>query len=96
MKRYPKIIQIDSRGQIVIPKDIRAEVNIDEGTGFYVYAISDDSILLKKIPVKELEENDPAILELKEKAEKIGLSKKKVDKAIADYKKTKQGRLELI
>jgi len=96
LKKYPKIVQVDKRGQIVIPKDIRSEVCIDEGTGFYVYSIGDDSILLKKIPLKELDQNDNAVNELLRKGEKIGISKKKIEKAVEEYKKTKQGRLEII
>jgi AbrB family looped-hinge helix DNA binding protein len=45
-----KISQIDSRGQIVIPKEIREKLKISSGTGFYIYDISNDGILLKKIP----------------------------------------------
>jgi AbrB family looped-hinge helix DNA binding protein len=46
----PKISQIDNRGQIVIPKEIRQKLNISAGTGFYIYDLSNDGILLKKIP----------------------------------------------
>ena len=45
-----KISQIDNRGQIVIPKEIREKLKISPGTGFYIYDISNDGILLKKIP----------------------------------------------
>ena len=45
-----KISQIDNRGQIVIPKEIREKLKISPGTGFYIYNISNDGILLKKIP----------------------------------------------
>ena len=57
MKKFPKIVQADSRGQIVIPKDIRRELGIDEGTGFYMYTITDEGILLKKIENKELSDH---------------------------------------
>jgi len=45
-----KISQVDSRGQIVIPKELREKLKISSGTGFFVYELSSDSILLKKIP----------------------------------------------
>ena len=45
-----KIVQIDSRGQIVIPKELRDKLKISEGTGFFIYELSSDSVLLKKIP----------------------------------------------
>lgn len=46
--------RMSSRGQVVIPQDIRDEMNADEGTVFAVFG-SKDSVLLKKIetPSKE-------------------------------------------
>jgi AbrB family looped-hinge helix DNA binding protein len=96
VKKYPKIVQCDSRGQIVIPKDIRIELGIDESTGFYMYAITSEGILLKKIPGKTLDENVEEIEEIEEKAEKIQVNKKNLEKAKQDYKKTKEGNLDII
>jgi len=96
MKKYPKIVQVDSRGQIVIPKDIRNELGIDEGTGFYMYTVTDEGILLKKIPVKELAEHQKILDELNDKAEKIGLDPKNLEKSKKNYKKTKEGNLDVI
>ena len=96
MKKYPKLVQKDSRGQIVIPKDIRQELGIDEGTGFFVYSIQEEGILLKKIPSKELSENKKLIEELNSKSGKIKLNKKNLEKSVSRYKKTKKGNLEVI
>ena len=71
MKKYPKLVQIDSRGQIVIPKDIRSELGIDEGTGFWVYSIENEGILLKKVDAKPLGEHENVLSELEEKAPKL-------------------------
>ena len=96
MKKYPKIVQCDKRGQIVIPKDIRAELGIDEGTGFYMYCITDEGILLKKIDEQPLDKNDKILDELKEKADKINIKSKNIEKSEEDYRKTKEGNLDLI
>lgn len=48
MVEYPKIAQCDKRGQIVIPKNIREELGIEDGAAFWVYK-TDDGILLKRI-----------------------------------------------
>jgi len=96
MKKFPKIVQADNRGQIVIPKDIRTELGIEEGTGFYMYTVTDEGILLKKIDAKELSEQKELVEELKDKAEKIGLNKKNLEKAVKSYKKTKEGNLEVV
>jgi AbrB family looped-hinge helix DNA binding protein len=44
----PKIVQVDKRGQIVIPKDVRNKLNITEKSSFWVYSVTDKGILLKK------------------------------------------------
>lgn len=85
MKRFPKILQIDKRGQIVIPKDIRQELDITEGTGFYAYTITDEGILLKKIPTKTLKENKEIINALKENSKNLEIKTKNIDKAVQNY-----------
>ena len=96
MKKYPKLLQCDGRGQIVIPKDVRRELDIDEGTGFWVYTITEEGILLKIIKPEELEENKEILEQLKSKADKIRLKKKNLDSTASKYKKKKEGNLELI
>jgi len=95
MKKYPRLVQCDSRGQIVIPKEIRRELDVEEGTGFFVYAIDDEGILLKKVSRKELSE-DITLKKLEEKAEKVGISRQKIKKAVEKYRPTKKGGLEII
>ncbi|MBN1386415.1 AbrB/MazE/SpoVT family DNA-binding domain-containing protein [Candidatus Woesearchaeota archaeon] len=96
MKRYPKIVQADARGQIVIPKDIRSELDIDEGTGFYVYSISDEGILLKKISPHDLESDEKIVPELFEKADRIRMSKKNLEASVQSYRRRKKGNLDVI
>lgn len=85
MKRYAKLIQADKRGQIVIPKDVRQELSITEETGFYVYIIENGGILLKPVQPEPLEES-PAMTELEEYAEKLGLTPQQLEKAAKQYK----------
>lgn len=96
MKKFPKLLQVDKRGQIVIPKDIRSELKIEEGTGFWAYAIDGEGLLLKKVEVQTLDSHKNILAKIEEKAEKIGVSKKNLDKAVEKYKKTKEGNLEVI
>lgn len=42
-----EITKITSKGQVVIPQDIRNKIGIQEGERFFVY-LSDDSIVLKR------------------------------------------------
>lgn len=93
MKKYPKIVQCDARGQIVIPKDIRQELGIEEGSGFWMFSISEEGILLKKIQDEKLD--DSAIInKIKEKSAKIGVKTENVDKSVKAYKDRSSGRLE--
>ena len=47
-KVFPRVVQCDKRGQIVIPKSVREELSLDEGAAFWVYKM-EDGIFLKKI-----------------------------------------------
>jgi AbrB family looped-hinge helix DNA binding protein len=96
MKKFPKIIQCDKRGQVVIPKDIRSELRIEEGTGFWVYSIEGEGIFLKKVETPPLDRHSDSLNEIEEKADKIGVSKKNMKKAVQTYKKTREGNLDVI
>jgi AbrB family looped-hinge helix DNA binding protein len=96
MKRFAKIIQCDARGQIVIPKDVRRELNIDEGTGFYLYTIEDEGILLKIIPNKELSEQEHLVEEIEINADKIDVKKQNLEKSKENYRKKGSGNFENI
>jgi len=94
MKRYAKIIQSDKRGQIVIPKDVRRELNLDEGSGFYLYVIENEGILLKTIPGKDLSDNKHLVEEIEINADKINVKKQNIDKSVDNYKKKLRGNFE--
>ena len=96
MKKYPKIVQCDQRGQIVIPKDIRSELGIEEGTGFWMYTITEEGILLKKIDAPELEKHKEMVEELNEKAAKVSIKKKNVQKSVEKYRKRHSGSFEVV
>ena len=53
MSKYPILVQADKRGQIVIPKNIRLELGITKKTGFIIYSITKEGILLKKVTIKK-------------------------------------------
>ena len=41
-------VKVSKKGQIVIPKDVRRDLGIEEGSGFWVFSVGDEGILLKK------------------------------------------------
>ena len=95
MKKYPKTIQCDDRGQLVIPKDIRAELDIKEGTGFWVHSIVNEGILLKKVLAPSLDEEE-IITEIENKSDKLGIKKEHLRKTLKSYQQKKEGNLEVI
>ncbi len=96
MKKFAKIIQTDLRGQIVIPKEVRQELNIEGGTGFYMYVIENEGILLKIIPQKELHEHSHIVKEIEVNADKISVKKENVEKSVQNYKKAGKGNFQNI
>ncbi|MGM5482268.1 MAG: AbrB/MazE/SpoVT family DNA-binding domain-containing protein [Nanobdellota archaeon] len=96
MKKYPKVVQCDKRGQIVIPKDIRQTLEIKEGSAFYMYTVTDEGILLKKLPEGHIDNNDKLLNKIKEKAENISIDKKNIEDTKENYKKQETNLLEEI
>jgi len=96
VKKYPKLVQCDKRGQIVIPKDVRRELKIDEGTGFWMYTITEEGILLKKVEAPSLGKHAEIVAKLEEKADKMKVKRKNVRKSVQKYRKTKEGGLDVI
>ncbi len=80
-----EMIRMSSKGQIVIPQDIRQYVSAGEGTAFAVIG-SKDTIVLKKI---EMPSKESLIKELKTMAEegsrrmkKLGIKEENVNSII--------------
>ena len=86
------MIKMSSKGQIVIPQGIRAEICASEGTMFAVVS-GKDSIVLKKVAMPSKEE---LICELGEiakegakRAEKLGIKESDVTNLIHKARKNK-------
>jgi len=86
-------IKMSSRGQIVIPQDIREELKASEGTIFSVVS-SKDVIILKKlsVPSKEdlIKEIGAIALEGRKRAEKLGIKESDVPELIQRARKSKR------
>ncbi|MBU2099924.1 hypothetical protein KKB11_01695, partial [Candidatus Micrarchaeota archaeon] len=80
-----ELTRMSSRGQIVIPQDIREEMELEEGEAFAVFG-SKDSLLLKRIktPSKEemLKKFEELVSKGQKKAKKLGIKEKDVSKLI--------------
>jgi antitoxin PrlF len=51
-----EITKITSKGQVVIPQNVREKIRVQEGERFFVYSSDDDSIVLKR--TRNLEATD--------------------------------------
>lgn len=80
-----ELTKMSSRGQIVIPQDVRKQMKLKEGEAFAVTG-SGDTLLLKRIQMPSKEEIVKKFRELVEeghkRAKKLGLKETDVDKLI--------------
>lgn len=85
--------KMSSRGQVVIPQDVRDKVHAEEGSVFVVIG-SKDSIILKKVktPSKEelIKEFGKMAVEGRKRAEKLGI--KELDVVNIVHRRRKEKR----
>ena len=88
-----EMVKMSSKGQVVIPQDIRAEICASEGTMFAVVS-GRDSIVLKKVATPSKEE---LICELREiakegrkRAEKLGIKEMDVHDLVHKLRSSKK------
>ena len=85
--------KMSSRGQIVIPQDVREEIKADEGTIFLVMT-SGDTLILKKVKTPSQEEIlknlEDFAKEGQKRAEKLGIKESDVPDLVHKLRKSKQ------
>lgn len=57
LERVPELARLSSKGQLVIPKDIRVQMKIKEGSVFAVISTKKGMLVLKKIEDPMLKED---------------------------------------
>ncbi len=86
------ITKMTSKGQVVIPQEIREDIGIKEGERFIVYD-TEDSIILKRIKnleeAKDIENFEKVFKSLWKTAKARGIKKADVEKEIEAYRKDK-------
>jgi AbrB family looped-hinge helix DNA binding protein len=73
--------RMSSKGQIVIPENIRKKLNLKVGTQFVVVG-EKDVVILKNISLPSLDEFGDLIAEARKKGKQAGIKKSDTDKAI--------------
>ena len=73
--------RMSSRGQVVIPEEIRKRLKLKAGSQFVVVG-EKDTVILKAISPPSLEEFDELIMEARKQARKAGLKRSDIPAAI--------------
>ncbi len=76
-----EVTSMSSRGQIVIPLDIREELGLKEGEKFIVVG-ENDTVVLKKIGMPSFKDFDKLIKKTRDFAKEKNIKKEYVEEAI--------------
>ncbi len=74
--------KMSSKGQVVIPEDIRKSLGLKAGSQFVVVA-GKDAVILKTIAPPSMDEFDALIREARKQARKAGMKSSDIKKAVA-------------
>ena len=80
--------KMSSKGQIVIPEEIRKRLNLKAGAQFVVVG-DNDVVILKNITPPSIEEFDELILKARKAGKQVGLKKTDIANAIKKARATK-------
>ena len=80
--------KMSSKGQIVIPEDIRKRLGLKPGAQFVVVG-QNDVVILKTITQPSMNEFDPLISEARKQAKKAGMKKTDITAAIQKIRSRK-------
>ena len=73
--------KMSSKGQVVIPENIRKQLNLKAGAQFVVVG-EKDVVILKNIAAPSLDEFGDLVAEARKKGKQAGIKKSDVDNAI--------------
>jgi AbrB family looped-hinge helix DNA binding protein len=73
--------KLSSRGQVVIPEEIRQRLGLEEGAQFVVLGDA-DTVVLKRIQPPSIKEFDALLVRARKAAKKAGLEEKDIAAAI--------------
>jgi antitoxin PrlF len=79
---------MSSKGQVVLPKDIRQQLNLGAGARLAAYAIG-DMIMLKKVEIPQEADFIKSLDEASAWAKSVGYKEEDIDDIIKSYRKKK-------
>ena len=80
--------KMSSKGQIVIPEDIRKEMGLRTGTQFLVVG-GGDVVILKEITPPSMADFDDLVAEARRQARRAGMKRSDIKSAISTVRKRK-------
>lgn len=83
------MLTVSSKGQVVIPAEIRKQLNITEGTRLASYAYG-DMIVMKIVRLPSEEEFEQALSDAQSWAIEAGLTENDINDAIRNVRKKKR------
>jgi len=81
----PSTTRMSSKGQVVIPEEIRNELGLEAGTQFVVVG-DRDVVILKALAPPAMSEFDGLIKEARKQARRAGLTRTDVQKTVKSVK----------
>ncbi len=85
-----EVTSVSSKGQVVLPKNVRDALALDAGSKLIV--ITDgDNILLKPIVKPDLSEFDSLMKKSQEWAARVGMTEEDIEEAICAVRKRRRG-----
>lgn len=92
MSRQLATTKMSSRGQIVIPEEIREQLGLESGTKFIVIA-EDDTVILKTITPPSKKELTVLLAKVQKRVKKAGIKQGDVEKIIkSERSKSKKSK----
>ncbi len=80
--------KMSSKGQVVIPEDVRKKLNLEAGAQFVVLG-DNDVIILKTIAPPSMSEFDRLVSQARKEAQRVGLKKSDIREAVKEARKKK-------
>ena len=81
--------KLSSKGQVVIPEDVREKLSLKTGSQFIVIG-EGDAVILKVISPPKMDEFKGLMDKAQESAKKVGLKKSDVDDAIKEARRRRK------
>lgn len=78
--------KLSSKGQVVIPEEVRSDLGLKEGDQFIVIG-EGDAVILKAIAPPKLEEFDGLLAEARRHARKLGVRRADLKAAVAKVRR---------